>query len=161
MKEQILSIKYERYEDFNELIPSDQNLLLVARESTQKAYAPYSNFKVGAAVLLANGEVIAGNNQENAAYPSGLCAERTALFYAGAQYPNVPVVSIAITAEKRVLFPKETLKPCGACRQVLSEFEEKAEAPIRIILDGVDYIDVMNGIDALLPFRFKKEALGE
>ena len=106
--------------------------------------------------MLGNGEIITGNNQENAAYPSGLCAERTALFYASAQFPKVRVISIAISTLNIGNTPSEIAKPCGACRQVMAEYEDIEGMPMRIILDSSSKILVMNGIDNLLPLRFKK-----
>lgn len=117
------------------------------------AYAPYSRFRVGAAVLLANGEIISGSNQENAAYPSGLCAERVALFYAGSQYPDVPVLAIAISAfsEDRQV---EQIAPCGGCRQVLLETEMRSECPMKVLLCGTDSISIIESASSLLPFCF-------
>ena len=140
---------------------SSQNLVLQAREAAGRAYAPYSGYRVGASVLLENGELITGNNQENAAYPSGLCAERTALFYASSRYPGVAVRSIAITTLSNSTLPGEFAKPCGGCRQVMAEYEDLSGIPIEIILDGSTAITVVDGIDTLLPFRFKKDDLGK
>ncbi|GET30913.1 cytidine deaminase [Prolixibacter sp. SD074] len=159
VKEIVFRIALTEYSGIEELPATEQELLQKAREASKNAYSPYSGFKVGAAVLLENGQTVTGNNQENAAYPSGLCAERTALFYASAQFPNVPVSMIAISALKQELLVDNTVKPCGSCRQVMAEFEDRFEKPIRIILDGHDRIEVLNGIDNLLPLRFRKEAL--
>ena len=109
--------------------------------------------------MLENGEFITGNNQENAAYPSGLCAERTALFYASSKYPGVAVCALAVTALSNGRLPEAFAKPCGGCRQVIAEYEDLSGKPIEIILDGSLAIMVMEGIDTLLPFRFKKEEL--
>lgn len=157
MKEIILQIKFAEYEVNTQLPKEINSLIMEARESAKKAYAPYSGFRVGAAVLLGNGIIVTGNNQENAAYPSGLCAERTALFYASAQYPKIPVIAIAISTLNRTATPSDIAKPCGACRQVMAEYEDIAGNPIQIILDSTDKILVLNGIDNLLPLRFKKE----
>lgn len=157
MKEITLQVKYTEYEAFAQLPEKDNDLIVKARDAARNAYAPYSGFRVGAAVLLENGIIVTGNNQENAAYPSGLCAERTALFYASAQYPKVPVVAIAISTINRTDLPADIAKPCGACRQVMAEYEDIAGKPIRIILDSADSVIILNGIDNLLPFRFKKE----
>ena len=116
---QILSIPYVRLSN-NELSREDATLIAEAVKVAQDAYAPYSQFKVGAAVLLENGIIVTGSNQENAAYPSGLCAERTALFYAGAQYPDVPVLALAVVAFNNI-GQVEQISPCGSCRQVLVE----------------------------------------
>ncbi|HEY3390109.1 MAG TPA: cytidine deaminase, partial [Prolixibacteraceae bacterium] len=147
MKEITLQIKFAEYEAASQL-PEKENILITkAREAAKNAYAPYSGFRVGAAVLLGNGIIVTGNNQENAAYPSGLCAERTALFYASAQYPKVPVLSIAVSTLNGTATPSDIAKPCGACRQVMAEYEDLAGKPIRIILDSTDKILVTNGID--------------
>lgn len=149
----------EEYNDFTELAATDQRLVAAAREASGKAYAPYSNFKVGAAVLLANGEIIRGNNQENADFTDGLCAERVALFFANATYPDVAVVAIAVTAiSNGVLFSGPT-QPCGSCRQVLVETETRYKRNIRLILDGAEKIIVFDGAENLLPFAFKPDSL--
>jgi cytidine deaminase len=158
MKKKIIEIQISEYNGIDELTQQDQLLLLTAREMRKSAYAPYSGFQVGTAVLLENGAIVKGNNQENAAFPSGLCAERVALFYAGANYPGIPVKAIAIS-NFRKRSQIQTIKPCGACCQVLSEYEELADAPIKIILDGPETIEVIEGMDNLLPFRFKKNNL--
>jgi cytidine deaminase len=157
MKEITLQIKFTEYEDTHHLPEKVNGLIMKAREAARNAYAPYSGFRVGAAVLLENGVIVTGNNQENAAYPSGLCAERTALFYASSQYPNIPVDSIAISTINLTATPSELAKPCGACRQVMAEYEDVAGKPMQIILDSADKILVLNGIDSLLPLRFKKK----
>jgi cytidine deaminase len=124
------------------------------------AYAPYSEFHVGAAVLLENGEIIAGNNQENAAYPSGLCAERVALFYAGSQYPTIAIKTIAISVKSKNVIISEPLSPCGGCRQVIAEYENKFKKPIRIIMSGEKgQIYIANSIESLLPLMFSKKYL--
>lgn len=156
MKEITLQIKYSEYTNIDQLSDNDHNMITKARNAAMNGYAPYSGFRVGAAVLLENGEFITGNNQENAAYPSGLCAERTALFYASAQYPKVAIIAIAISTLNIGTTPPEVAKPCGACRQVMAEYEDLAGKTMRIILDSPDKIMVLNGIDSLLPLRFKK-----
>lgn len=157
MKEFILQIKYTEYESADSLTQQDNHLIVKAREAAQNGYAPYSGFRVGAAVLLGNGVVITGNNQENAAYPSGLCAERTALFYAASQYPGVPILAIAVSTLNHA--PSGIAKPCGACRQVMAEYEDLAGEPLRILLDSADKILALDGIDSLLPLRFRKDDL--
>lgn len=130
----------------------DAQLERLASEVAEQAYAPYSQFRVGAAALLENGEIVTGSNQENAAYPSGLCAERTALFYAGAQYPDVPVKTLAIVAsnkEGRVAM----ITPCGACRQVLTEVAQRFH-PFRVLLCGRDETIIIEDNRLLLPFAF-------
>jgi len=159
MKTREIKIVVHEFENIGELSEDDQLLLAEARRITGLAYAPYSGFHVGAAVLLANGQIITGNNQENAAYPSGLCAERVALFYANANYPDSAVKAIAISAAKNGVLVNDTVKPCGSCRQVLAEAEVRYDTPIRVILDGQDSIYVLKGIESLLPLSFSKRAL--
>ncbi len=159
MKEIQLEFKVKTYQSIEELPEITQKLVLLARESAQRAYAPYSGYHVGASVLLENGEIITGNNQENAAYPSGLCAERTALFYASSKYPNIAIQALAVSTLSNGLLPDEFAKPCGSCRQVIAEYEDLFGKPVEIILDGSSAIMVIDGIDTLLPFRFKKEEL--
>jgi len=159
MKTTEIKIVVHEFENIDELPVNDQNLLLEARRITGQAYAPYSGFHVGAAVLLENGLIVSGNNQENSAYPSGLCAERVALFYANANYPDSGVKTIAISAAKNDVLVNEPVKPCGGCRQALAETEVRFKKPIRIILDGKDGILVLNGLESLLPLSFSKKAL--
>ena len=141
----------------DELSDAERHLVELAIEATSRSYAPYSHFNVGAAVLLANGQEIIGCNQENAAYPSGLCAERTALFSAGAQYPDVPVRMLAIAARgTNGELEEEPVGPCGSCRQVIIESETRANAPIRILLYGQKYVYVIDGIKELMPLTFSK-----
>ena len=141
----------------DELSPADQHLMSLAIEATQRSYAPYSNFHVGAAVRLENGVEIIGCNQENVAYPSGLCAERTALFSAGAQYPDVGVEMLAIAARATDGdLQYEPVGPCGSCRQVIIESETRTKHPIRILLYGRKCIYVVNGIGQLMPLSFSE-----
>ena len=159
MNEITLQIKYTEY-DGNDLLPFDDNILIMkARDAAKTAYAPYSGFRVGASVLLENGIIITGSNQENAAYPSGICAERTALFYASSQYPKVPIVAIAVSTINISATSSDIAKPCGACRQVMAEYEDLSGKPLRIILDSTDKVVIVIGMDSLLPLRFKKEDL--
>ena len=140
-----------------ELTAEEQHLLSLAIEATSRSYAPYSRFHVGAAVRLDNGEEIIGSNQENAAYPSGLCAERTALFAAGTLYPDVPVSLLAIAArgtDGELL--NEPCSPCGSCRQVIIESEKRAGRPIRILLYGRRCVYVIDGIAQLMPLMFSE-----
>lgn len=143
-----------RVYDMDELSQSDRELVSAAMEATKGSYAPYSKFRVGAAARLANGLVFTGANQENAAYPSGLCAERTTLFASNAQYPDQPVLALAIAARKGNRFMPTPISPCGACRQVISGVEDRFGHPVRILLYGTEGIYECNGIDALLPLRF-------
>lgn len=158
METKEIRIIVQEYASIDELPENDRKLLITARETTSRAYAPYSGFKVGAAVELGNGEIVEGSNQENMAYPSGLCAERVALFYAGSKYPDQPIKAMAITAvnQKGELAP--VAAPCGACRQVMLESEVRSETPMRLILDG-EKIIVLEGIGSLLPFSFSKDYL--
>ena len=124
------------------------------------AYAPYSNFLVGAAVLLQNGKIIIGNNQENACYPSGLCAERVAIFHAGAKYPNIKIKAIAITATSKNYVASIPAAPCGNCRQSISEYEVKQETPIRLLLMGeVGEVFMCDSIADILPLGFDSSFL--
>ena len=149
-----LEINYTEYASKRELPASDLALLDKAEEMTRSSYAPYSNFHVGAAIRMASGEVYGGANQENAAFPSGLCAERTALYYASAQHPEGAVEAIAIAAEHKGSFTKDIVTPCGACRQALAQYEVKSSRPIRVILGGTDRIVVFDSVADLLPFVF-------
>lgn len=143
----------------NELTPEEVHLIEKAREQVSKSYAPYSKFSVGAAVLLENGEIFAGSNQENSAYPSGLCAERVAMFYANAQYPDVAVKTLAITAFSDGNFLQEPITPCGSCRQVLLETENRFKKDITVFLDGQKYIYRLDKVKELLPLSFGKSNL--
>ncbi|MBE6332383.1 MAG: cytidine deaminase [Bacteroidales bacterium] len=143
----------------SELSVEQKNVVEAAKRATSGSYSPYSNFKVGAAVLLANGEIITGSNQENAAYPSGLCAERTAIFYAGANYPDVAIRKLAIISRQGDEFGREICSPCGACRQVICEAEARAGAPIEILLCSATEAYIFDGIDGLLPFGFSGKDL--
>ena len=145
---------------WEELTPEDRKLIEAAKEATQGSYAPYSGFCVGAAARLKNGTIVIGSNQENVAYPSGLCAERTTLFAANAQYPDQPVLTLAIAARNKNGFLPQPITPCGACRQVISGVEQRYNQPIRILLYGTDGTHVMDKIDALLPLQFVDSYLG-
>jgi cytidine deaminase len=140
--------------NYEELLSEEKMIVEQAKEATFRAYAPYSGFQVGAAVLLANGEVISGNNQENVAYPSGLCAERTTLFYAHSQYPGEAVLALAIAAYTDGDFLDRPISPCGACRQVLLETEMRFKQPVKIILYGKKEIFVVESVKDLLPLAF-------
>ena len=139
---------------YDELSDQDKQLIDKAKEMTQHSYAPYSQFKVGAAALLANGAIVTGSNQENAAYPSGLCAERTTLFYANSQYPDQAVLTLAIAARTEQDFIDNPIPPCGACRQVILETETRYKHPVRILLYGKKEIYLIKGIRDLLPLSF-------
>lgn len=160
MYKKVYQIFADEYDNLAELPEADQKLVICARESSENAYAPYSRFSVGAAVLLANGEIIKGNNQENADFTDGLCAERVALFYAHATFPNVAVEAMAVTAKNSDGLIAGPAQPCGSCRQVLVETESRYKQQVRLILDGAEKILVLNGADNLLPFAFKPGSLG-
>ena len=148
------------FDNLNEL-PSDiLELMQKAIEARQKAYAPYSKFYVGAAILLYNGEIIIGSNQENASYPSGLCAERTAVYYAGAKYPNAKMLKMAITAASQNQQTDSPIPPCGACRQALVEYEVRQKEPIEIYFMGeTGKVVKSESLANLLPLVFDKSAL--
>jgi cytidine deaminase len=154
MRKVEMKIIVHQYDSLDELEISDRKLVEQAVDSAKKAYAPYSKFRVGAALMLMNGEVITGNNQENAAYPSGLCAERVALFYANAQFPETPVVSMAITAFHDGEQVKDAVYPCGSCRQVILEDEIRFNNDVRMILAGKEKIIVVESVKKLLPLYF-------
>ena len=159
MKKIKLEQDFEMYESMQELNEEDRNLIQEAGKAAEHAYAPYSMFHVGAAVLLNNGVIIRGNNQENAAYPSGLCAERVALFAAGANYSGIGIKAIAITAYSELKADhKQAVSPCGACRQVMSEYEHRYHQNIRLIMEAEDgkYI-VSSSISQLLPYTFNAD----
>ncbi len=138
-----------------ELNEQDRILVQRAKDATYNSYSPYSHFSVGAAVRIANGEVYSGSNQENAAFPSGLCAERCVLFYAHAQYPEEVVETIAIAARHSDgRFAEGPISPCGACRQVLAETEYRNKKPLRILLYGTRGTLVFENVESLLPFMF-------
>ena len=131
-----IQVAYREYAGIEELSPELAGLVKRAREITGKAYSPYSGFQVGAAVLLANGAVICGNNQENAAYPSGLCAERVAFFHANSNYPGKAIEAIAITAKSKAFIIQKPVTPCGSCRQVMAETENIQKRKIRVLMMG-------------------------
>lgn len=161
MQKITLDSHFEKYASFDELPVADQQLMLEAHKAAEDAYAPYSHFHVGAAVLLSNGVIVRGNNQENAAYPSGLCAERVALFASGAQHPNVKIAAIAITAyPEGKKIPARPISPCGDCRQVMAEYELRYHQPIRLIMEGgLGTFIVSESVSQLLPFLFSGEVL--
>jgi len=139
----------------DELTDTERQLVRQAIEATSRSYAPYSHFNVGAALLLQNGETFIGCNQENAAFPAGLCAERSAIFAAGAQYPDQPVVMLAIAARNpQGELQEEPVSPCGTCRQVLIETETRFRQPVRILLYGSRHIYIVDGIKQLMPLSF-------
>ncbi|MBN1251177.1 MAG: cytidine deaminase [Bacteroidales bacterium] len=152
-EKQIITKVYE-YNSIDELEEKDKILVERAKEITKNSYSPYSHFRVGAALLLANGKIITGTNQENAAYPSGICAERVALFYANSEYPDVPVLSIAVAVKTNFGFIETPAPPCGSCRQVLLETETRFKTPIKIILAANEKIQIIEDAKSLLPINF-------
>ena len=158
MKE-IKYVTHIKQYSFDELPAQDQELLKAACEATQRSYAPYSKFSVGAAALLENGVVVTGTNQENAAYPSGTCAERTTLFYANSQYPDQPVKTLAIAAKTQGDFLATPIPPCGACRQVMLETENRYKKPIQVMLYSRNCVYVIDSVSELLPLSFTEDFL--
>lgn len=155
MKNEEFSFKYQVFESIEQLNIEDAYLLTEARKITQFAYAPYSNFKVGAYAKLMNGEMVSGTNQENAAYPVGICAERTVMSVASALFPEVGIKTIAISYDNMKGKSDHPISPCGICRQSFFEFQERTENPIRIILSGQEgkVLLIENAAD-LLPLVF-------
>jgi len=156
------SISYEAYDHLDELEMKDQLLCAAAEKALQSSYSPYSNFKVGTAVRLADGQIILGSNQENLAYPSGLCAERVALFTIGAAYPDAVIESMVITAHTDNFKIIQPVTCCGACLQVMSEFEQKQKKEIEVIFYCIGgQILKVKGVKSLLPFAFVEERLSK
>lgn len=158
MKEIAIETKIRSYQ-WDELTEQQQQLIAIAKEQTERAYCPYSHYHVGAALLLEDGTIIRGCNQENAAYPSGLCAERSALFAAGASHPHVPVLKLAIACYTHGHFTAEPGSPCGACRQVMIETEHRYGQNMEIILYGEKESYVFESAKDLLPLCFVSEKL--
>ena len=154
MQNKKLEINYLEYSGLEELEPKDRELCEAAEKALTGSYAPYSKFNVGAAVRLADGSIVTGANQENAAYPSGLCAERTAMFSAHANHPDTPMTAIAITAAQNGKLNEDITAPCGACRQVMAEYQTKGGVPMTILLVGADYILKFARVESVLPFIF-------
>ncbi len=149
-----IKIAFTEYAGAAELEAEDRTLVEKAIEATKHSYAPYSNFNVGAALLLDNGEIVTGSNQENAAYPSGLCAERTAMFYASSQYPQHAILKIAIAATQGGVLCGNPATPCGSCRQVMAQYQLRGGKPMQIILAGGEKILKFEKVDDLLPLIF-------
>jgi cytidine deaminase len=160
MKKINLKCEFTVY-DSQKALPNDViQLIKAAEEAQKKAYAPYSNFLVGAALRLENGEIISGSNQENAAYPSGLCAERTAIYYAGAEFPNQKILRMAIVAGSTKNPTTKPIPPCGACRQALSEYELKQSNPLELYFMGTSgEIASSKSVENILPWVFDKTVL--
>lgn len=160
MQKRDISIQVSEYNDIGDLSSEEQLLVQASRDMTLKAYAPYSEFYVGAAVLLENGEIIKGSNQENGAYPSGLCAERVAVFAASAMFPGVAMQMIAISARSTRLDIDAPVSPCGACRQVMLEYEILQNKAVRLLLSKENgKILVVEKVEDLLPLSFSGDKL--
>ncbi len=160
MKEIQIETKLSVFESFEELSQSEKEFMNQAVEIRKKAYAPYSKFQVGAAIVLDNGVVLQGSNQENAAYPSGLCAERVVIFYAGANYPNKKIMKLFISATPSDRDSENPIPPCGSCRQSIAEYEIKQDLPIEIYFMGAKgAVYKSDSLKNLLPFMFDKSNL--
>lgn len=154
MEQKHLNIQYNEFAGENELDNTNLELLKMAIKATASSYAPYSNFNVGAAVRMSGGEIVTGSNQENAASPSGLCAERVALFAAHHQYPSQAVEAIAIVAKQNGELTSELTFPCAACIQVMLESQKRSGKPLQIIVGSAGKIQVFSSVNDLLPFSF-------
>ena len=154
VKREEFGFKFSAFSALKEVPEPLQSLALKAKEAVKSSYSPYSHFAVGAAVLLANGVVVMGSNQENGAYPSGLCAERVALFYAGAAFPGIAVKAIAIAAQYEGKPTDEPVSPCGGCRQVMMETRRMGGAPIQLLMVGEEKIVLVEDVAFLLPLAF-------
>ncbi|HET8803724.1 MAG TPA: cytidine deaminase [Aequorivita sp.] len=160
MKKQKIEIQLVVFETISELPKNIQKLMDKAQQARENAYAPYSHFRVGAAILMASGEITLGNNQENAAFPSGLCAERVAIFHTGALFPNEKISAMAITARSLNQSLSEPIGPCGACRQSMAEYEQKQKSPIAVYFMGeTGKIVKVDSVMDLLPLGFDAKYL--
>jgi len=149
-----LTIEYKEYDSIEELSRSEKELLQCAIDAIKGSYAPYSNFNVGAAVKLSNGVIVKGSNQENAAYPSGMCAERTAMYSAAARYPNEGFTALAVVASQNGELQPAPSYPCGACRQVMAQYEKRYGKPMKIIIGSAGKIQVFDSVSGIMPFIF-------
>ena len=154
MTEKEIIIKYQEYGSIEELNPVDRELAAEALKAMQGAYAPYSHFHVGAAVRMSNGQIVRGANQENAAFPSGLCAERTAMFAAGARYPDKDMLGIALAGGVMGRLSDRPATPCGACRQVMAQYQAKSGKPMSVIMISSDKVWKFDKVDDILPLIF-------
>jgi len=160
MKQGTFQFSFDVCESIDELSQEDQQLLNEARRATDHAYAPYSNFHVGAAAKLSNGKIITGSNQENASFPVGICAERVLLGTASSLHPGLAIETMAISYASKIVKSDHPISPCGMCRQSLQEFESRMKKPIRLILGGMQgKIYVINSASQLLPLAFTSEEL--
>ncbi|MBL4703603.1 MAG: cytidine deaminase [Flavobacteriales bacterium] len=159
-RQETRQIEVEIYSSIADLEASDRALMERAIKISKQAYAPYSRFLVGAALVLESGEVVLGTNQENVAYPSGICAERTAFYYAGTHFPHDRIMAVAVTASSKDFKVDYPVSPCGSCRQAMYEYEAKQNEPIRVIMMGESgEVRIMNAIADLLPFTFNETGL--
>ncbi len=149
-----IRITYQEFKSIDEMLPEDRELAAEAIKAMEGSYAPYSHFHVGAAVRMSNGQIVRGANQENAAFPSGLCAERTAMFSAGARYPDKDMLGIAIAGGVMGRLAKEPVTPCGACRQVMAQYQAKSGKPMSVIMMSADRILKFEKVDDILPLIF-------
>jgi cytidine deaminase len=155
-----LVLSFEEFQNADELLKEEKSLYLKAQSIAKQAYAPYSKFFVGCAIALENGQIITGSNQENAAYPSGMCAERVAFYNAGANFKGIKILKAAIYAESQLFKVTSAVSPCGACRQAMSEYEQNQQSPIVLIMGGeTGPILKTNAISDLLPLLFGKSSL--
>lgn len=162
MEKKSISVNYTLYNSLEELPKDEQELMIVAKKALNQAYAVYSGFKVGAGLLLEDGNIVTGNNQENIAFPSSLCAERVALYYSKANHPDKAVKKIAITAHSHNEILGEPVSPCGSCRQVMAEYERLQNEPMKVILMGEEgKVVTFETVAELLPFAFITEALNK
>jgi cytidine deaminase len=160
MKQISITTMFTEFQDLEDLSVSEKQIMEKAIAARKNAYAPYSKFTVGCAIVLDNGEIIEGSNQENAAYPSGLCAERVAIFYAGANFPNAKILKLFISASPEDRDLELPIPPCGSCRQSIAEYESKQEAPIEIyFMGGKGKIYKSDSLKNILPFMFDKNYL--
>jgi len=160
MKQTSLNIPVQIFPDFKSLEPADAILLEAARQATENAYAPYSKFRVGAAVRLTNGQILTGSNQENASFPAGLCAERVTLSAASATFPGIAITDLALTYINESGTGNRPISPCGICRQTLAEYEQRFGRSMRLILGGISgEIFILNRATDLLPFAFSSQEL--
>ena len=154
MMEKHLNIRYEEYASPEEMEPADRELVAAAIKAQAGSYSPYSHFQVGAALRLEDGSILSGANQENAAFPSGLCAERVVMFAASANYPNLAFDTLAIAGADRGVLCESPATPCGACRQVMAEYQTKGGRPLKIIMVGAHRIYKFARVDDILPLIF-------
>jgi cytidine deaminase len=160
MNEQEFTVRYERYGSLDELEPTDRNLCMRSAEALSSSYSPYSKFRVGTAILLEDGEIVLGSNQENVAYPSGLCAERVALYSIGARKPGAVIKTMAITAHTDAFVIDKPVTSCGGCLQVMAEFEQRQRSEIEVLFYCINgEILKVKGVQSLLPFAFVEKRL--